>query len=86
MGREQFKTVEVGIEVGEVNGIAVAQAGAVHQRTVMVDGAGTVDDFVVAVAVDIAYREIMVALSVSAFARYGRVVYPTLGEAGTVES
>ena len=82
---KQLEPVEVGVEVGEVYGVTVTHAGAVHQCTVVVDGTSTVDDFVVPVVIDIAHREVVVTLSVGTFAVGRRVVYPALGEVGAVE-
>ena len=56
MRGEQFETVEVGVKIGKVYGIAMSQSRAIEQRAVLVDGTRPVDDFVATILVDVAHR------------------------------
>ena len=52
---EELKPGQVGVEIRQVYGIAVTEAGTIEQRSVVVDDAGTVNDLVATVFVDIAH-------------------------------
>ena len=60
--RPYLQAVGGGVELAQVQGVAMAQADAVEPRAVVVDGARPVDHLVEAVAVDIAHAQAVVSL------------------------
>src|SRR5262249_16863547 len=67
---EDFEARVIGVDVREVERIAVPQARGVKPLAVIVDGAGAVDDLVPAVAVDVAHAQVVVPLAaIGAMAR-----------------
>ena len=60
---EHLQAGPVGVDVRDVEGIAVAEAGRVEALAVVVDAAGAVDDLVAAVAVDIDDAQVVVPLA-----------------------
>ena len=82
---EELKPGQVGVEIRQVYGIAVTEAGTIEQRSVVVDDAGTVNDLVATVFVDITHREVMVTLAVCSLPRLGRVMQPQLRKFFPVE-
>ena len=61
-----------------MHGIAMAQAGAIHELSVVIDSAGSVDNFIVPIAIHIGHAQVMISLPVSPRARRRRIVKPTL--------
>ena len=68
-----------------MHSVSMTPSGTIEQRSVVVDDAGTVDDLVATVFVDITHREVMVALAVCSLPRLGRVVKPQLRKFFPVE-
>lgn len=58
---EVFETLDIGIDVGQVLGVAVSKAGGVHALARFIDSHGSVHDLVPTIGVDIAHDEIVVA-------------------------
>jgi len=70
-----------------VHSIAVAETGGVLAGTVVVDAATAVDDLVVAVAIDVADAQVVVALAgVAGVAAVVAVEEPALGQGGAFQS
>ena len=82
---ENLEALAGGIEIAEVEGVAVAEAGAVEQRTVVVDAGRAVDNLVAAVAVNVADGERVGAFAVGSLAGSLALVEPTFGEGSAVE-
>lgn len=60
---EHFETGPIGIEIGDVQCIAVAQSRRVQSATVIVDRRRTINDLVAPVAVNIRNAQVVIALS-----------------------
>src|SRR5205085_9944735 len=70
MNIEDFQPWPLRIDVRQVQGVPMSPAGAIQPFAVVVDHASTVDDFVAAVAIDVANAECVIPLpSVLAVAR-----------------
>ena len=59
---EDFQSRTIRIVVGHMDGIAVSEACAIEQTSVIVKRCRSPDDLITAVAVDIGYRHIVVAV------------------------
>ena len=78
MDLPNFKTCIIGVQVAQVHSIAVALARAVHEFAIVVNGTAPFDDFVKAVAIHIARRNVVIALSIAFLTACSCVVVPTL--------
>ena len=78
MDLPNFKTRIIGVQVAQVHSIAVALARAVHEFAIVVNGTAPFDDFVKAVAIHIARRNVVIALSITFLATSSRIVVPAL--------
>ena len=74
MHLEYFQAGTVRSEVAYVDGVAMALAGSVKQVTVVVHGARTIENLVFAVAIDVSYREIVVAIAIESVGTAARSV------------
>ena len=65
----EFQARIVRIHVGEVHGIAVTEARTVTERPVGIERRSAKDNFILAVAVEVTHRKVVVAFAVEALAR-----------------
>ena len=63
MNAEDFQPRSIGIHVGNVQRVAVAEAGGVEPLAVAANATGAVDDVVAAVAIDVGDAEAVIALT-----------------------
>ena len=73
MNHPYFQTGPIGVQVGNMHGVAVTAAGRVEPLAVVIDDAGAVNDLILAVAIDVGDGELVVALS-AVFLVAGRAV------------
>ena len=61
---EKFEAWAVGVEVAEVDSIAMSEARAIKELSVVVESCRTPDDFVASIAVNISNGEVVVAIAI----------------------
>ena len=59
--------------------------GSVQKFTILINGASSINDFIITVIVDIAHRKVVITLPVCTFSIGSRIVYPTLRQILSVE-
>jgi len=83
---KDFEAFAVRIKIAHMHGVAVPQVGIVQTFTIVVDGTGSVNDFVFSVAVHIGHAQVVVALTgIAAVTRSIRIKNPALRQIGTVK-
>nr|GEU28687.1 hypothetical protein [Tanacetum cinerariifolium] len=81
VGAEFFQSRAGGIEVAHGHRIAMLEAGTPQALAVVVDRHGAVDDFILAVAIDVGHAQLVVALAAELFvARRAAVEGPPPGQ------
>ena len=77
---EHLQAGMLGVEIAQVQGVAVASACAVEQRAVVVYGSGAIDDLVKSVAVTVADGERVGTLAIEALLLGLALVQPFFGQ------